>query len=69
MELLKSAAVGQPRILKDPPPEALLGSFAGDSLSIELRAWTNQTENWSEIKSELALAVRAVLAEHNIAVK
>jgi small-conductance mechanosensitive channel len=47
----------------------LLGSFAGDSLSIELRAWTNQTENWSEIKSELALAVRAVLAEHNIAVK
>jgi len=29
MELLKGAAVGQPKVLKDPPPQALLGSFAG----------------------------------------
>jgi small-conductance mechanosensitive channel len=69
LELLKGAAAAQPRVLKDPPPEALLGSFAGDSMSFELRAWTNQTEDWSQIRSELSLAVRAALAEHNIAVK
>jgi small-conductance mechanosensitive channel len=69
MELLKGAAVGQPQVLKDPPPQVLLGSFAGDSMNLELRVWTNQTEHWSQIRSELALAVRAILAEHNIAVK
>ncbi len=69
MELLTGAAAGQPRILKDPPPQALLGGFSGDSMSFELRAWTNQTEDWSQIRSELALAVRATLAEHNIGVK
>jgi small-conductance mechanosensitive channel len=69
MELLKDAAVGQPQVLKDPPPQVLLGSFAGDSMNFELRVWTNQTEDWSQIRSELALAVRAGLAEHNIVVK
>jgi small-conductance mechanosensitive channel len=69
MELLKGAAVEQPRVLKDPPPQALLGSFAGDSMNFELRIWINQSEDWSQIRSELALAVRAALAEHNIAVK
>ena len=69
MELLKGAAVGQPQILKDPPPQVLLGGFAGDSMNLELRVWTNQTEHWSQIRSELALAVRAGLAEQNIVVK
>jgi small-conductance mechanosensitive channel len=67
--LLTGAAAGQPRILKDPPPQALLGSFAGDTMSFELRAWINQTEDWSQIRSELALAVRATLAENKIVVK
>jgi small-conductance mechanosensitive channel len=69
MELLEGAAAKQSRVLKDPPPQALLGSFAGDSMNFELRIWINQTEDWSQIRSELALAVRATLAEHNIAVK
>jgi small-conductance mechanosensitive channel len=69
MELLKATALEQPSVLKDPPPQTLLGGFAGDSLSFELRIWTNQSEDWSHIRSDLALAVRAALAEHNIAVK
>jgi small-conductance mechanosensitive channel len=55
--------------MKDPPPLALLGSFAGDSMNFELRVWTDQSEDWSQIRSDLALAVRATLTEHNIAVK
>jgi len=69
MEWLRGAALEQPRVLKDPPPQVLLGSFAGDSLNLELRVWTNQSEDWSQIRSELGLGVRAALAEHNIAVK
>jgi small-conductance mechanosensitive channel len=69
MELIKAAAVGQPWVLKAPPPQTLLVSFAGDSMNFELRIWTNQSEDWSQIRSELALAVRATLAEHSIAMK
>jgi small-conductance mechanosensitive channel len=69
MELVQGAAVQQPRVLKDPPPQVLLSSFAGDSMNFELRVWTDQSEDWSQIRSELALAIRATLAEHSIAVK
>jgi small-conductance mechanosensitive channel len=69
MELLNGVAGEQPQVLKDPSPQALLGGFAGDSMNFELRIWINQSEDWSQIRSELALAVRAALAEHNIAVK
>ncbi len=69
MELLKGAAVAQPRVLKDPPPQALLGAFVGDSMTFELRTWVDQSEDWSQIRSELALAIRATLAENNIVVK
>jgi len=69
MELLKGVAAQQPLVLKEPPPRALLVSFAGDSMNLELRSWTNQSEDWSQIRSELAVAVRAALAEHKIAVK
>jgi len=69
MELLVGAAAEQPLALKDPPPQALLGGFAGDSMSFELRIWTSQSEEWSRIRSELALAVRATLAKHNLTVK
>lgn len=69
MEWLSSAALAQPRVLKDPPPKALLGSFSGDSLGFELRVWIDQAEDWSQVKSELSLAIRATLAEHNIAAK
>jgi small-conductance mechanosensitive channel len=47
----------------------LLGGVAGDSMSFELRIWTSQSEDWAQIRSNLALAVRAALDEHHITVK
>jgi potassium efflux system protein len=69
MELLRAAAVTRPLITKDPPPQVLLTSFSGDTLNFELRFWANQSEDWLRIRSEVALAVRAALAQQNIAVK
>ena len=69
MELLKAAAEAQPKITKKPPPQALLTGFSGDSLSFELRFWTDQLEDWSQIRSEVAVAARAALAQQSIAVK
>jgi small-conductance mechanosensitive channel len=69
MELLKGVAARQAQVIKEPPPQALLLSFAGDSMNFELRFWTNQSEDWSQIRSELAVAIRAALAAQNIKVK
>ncbi len=69
MELLQGAALAQARVLKDPPPQALLSGFSGDSMSFDLRVWIDQSGDWAQIRSELALAIRAKLAENNIAVK
>jgi small-conductance mechanosensitive channel len=69
LELLQGAAANQPLILKEPPPKALLISFDKDSVNFELRFWTNQSDDWSRIRSDLAVAVRAALAERNVALK
>jgi potassium-dependent mechanosensitive channel len=69
LELLQGAAAKQPLVLKEPPPKALLTGFDKDSVNFELRFWTNQSDDWSKIRSELAVAVRAALVERSIAVK
>ena len=69
MDLLKAAAAAQPRVLKEPPPQALLDSFSATSMSFILRTWIDQAEDWSHVRSELALAIRAALAENKIVVE
>ena len=69
MELLLAAARAQPRVLKDPPPRTLLSSFATDSMSFELRVWIDQSEDWSQVRSDLSLGIRATMAEHKVVVK
>jgi potassium-dependent mechanosensitive channel len=69
MELLNGLAAKHPQVNKEPPPQTLLTGFSGDSTSFELRCWTLQSEGSSQIRSELALAIRAALAERKITVK
>jgi small-conductance mechanosensitive channel len=68
IEALKSAAASHPAVLKDPPPQALFIDFTG-ALRFELRARTNQFEDWAAIRSELALAINSALIAQNIAIK
>jgi small-conductance mechanosensitive channel len=69
IEILKSAAANNPAVLKDPLPQALLIDFSGGGVRFELRARTNQFEDWSAIRSELALAINAGLIAQNISLK
>ena len=69
IELLQGTAAGQPRVLKEPPPKALLISFDKDALNFEVRFWSNQSDDMAAIRSELALAIRAALAERGILIK
>jgi potassium-dependent mechanosensitive channel len=69
IEILKSAAASNSSVLKDPAPQALFIDFAGGALRFELRARTNQFEDWSAIRSELALAINSALIGQNVAIK
>ena len=56
-------------INKDPPPEALVVRLGPDSLGLELRAWTDHSEQWMQIRSDLAVAVSSALAAEKIAIR
>jgi len=56
INLLLSTARAIPRILQDPAPECLFTGYGDNSVSFDLRGWTNQ-ENWAAVRSELMKAV------------
>jgi len=57
VEVIETAAGGHPRVLKNPPPRALLVGFGDSSIDFDLRFWTDQFADWSKIRSEVAVAV------------
>jgi small-conductance mechanosensitive channel len=69
IDTLRSAAANNPAVLKEPPPQALCIDFSGGALRFELRARTNQFEDWSAIRSELAVAINSALISQNIGIK
>jgi potassium-dependent mechanosensitive channel len=68
MALLIAAAKANPAILSDPPPRVLLTTFTAAAYTFELRAWTTSYQTWTEIRSDIALAISTALAKENIAV-
>ena len=67
LALLVETVKAHPLVLKDPPPHALLTSLGGATLNFEVRVWISSTENWLQVRSDLALAISAALARENIA--
>jgi len=57
MEMLESVARAHPQVLQVPAPKAFFTGFGDSSLNFELRAWTDQFDQWFQIRSELATAV------------
>src|ERR1044071_4691726 len=67
--VLEKAAAAHPLINKNPPPKALVVKLGPDSLGLELLAWTAQSEEWMQIRSDLAIAISAALTAEKIALK
>jgi potassium-dependent mechanosensitive channel len=68
VELLKSVAVNHPGLVKEPAPQAYVVSFAPGAVSFHLRAWTDQYEDWIQVRSDLSVAVDDALTRENIRV-
>ena len=57
MEMLETVARAHAHVLREPAPRAFFTGFGDSSINFELRAWTDQFDQWFQIKSELATAV------------
>ena len=68
-EILERTAAAHPLVAKDSPPQALVTKLGPDSITLELRAWTDRSDQWMQIRSELAIAVNAALTAEKIAMK
>ena len=57
IKVLEKVANANRHVLPNPPPQGLFTSFGDSSINFELRAWTDQFDDWPQIRSELAVAV------------
>jgi len=55
--VLEAVARANQGVLEKPPPQCLFTGYGDSSINFELRAWTDQFNNWRTIRSELASAV------------
>jgi small-conductance mechanosensitive channel len=69
IKLLEKTATAHPLVTGEPAPQALFVKLGPDSFGFELRAWTDRSELWMQIRSELAIAISATLAAENISIR
>jgi small-conductance mechanosensitive channel len=63
IQLLEEVAHRQPNVLEQPAPRALLIGYGDSSMNFQLRAWTDQFDDWQLISSDLASAVYDAVIE------
>jgi small-conductance mechanosensitive channel len=64
--LLVEIAKTHPLVMDNPPPVALFSGFGTDSLEFVLHAWTNDFDQWAQIRSDLGVAINAAFLKENI---
>jgi potassium efflux system protein len=69
IELLEGIASGHAKVARDPAPKAVVVKLGADSLGFELRAWTELVDEWSTVRSDLAVAINDALAAENVTIK
>ncbi len=63
IQLLEAVARRQPSVLEHPAPRCLLIGYGDSSMNFQLRAWTDQFDDWQFIGSDLASAVYDAVIE------
>ena len=68
VELLKRTAIAQSGVSKDPLPQVYVTNFSAGAVTFQLRAWTDRHEDWTQLRSDLSVAVNEALAREKIAI-
>jgi potassium efflux system protein len=65
-ELLEQSASETSGVVKSPAPQAFITTLNSKTLTLEVRAWTDQYEDWMKIQSDLWAAINRKLEHENI---
>ena len=68
IELLKSTALAHSGVTKEPPPQVYVVNFSASAITFQLRAWTDRHQDWTQLRSDLSLAVNDALVREKIAI-
>ncbi len=66
--LLTEVAGDHPLAAENPPPQTLMTEFGNDSLNFSVRLWTDEYDQWLQIKSDVAVAITEALAAAKISI-
>jgi small-conductance mechanosensitive channel len=66
IELLTKSVVGMEYVLTDPGPRTLFVGFGDTSIDFEVRAWTDNTDEWVQLRSNMVTAIYDALNEAGI---
>lgn len=66
IDLLTGVVANERTLVDDPAPVTLFKGFGENSIDFELRAWTEDTENWVQLRSKLVTAIYEALNKANI---
>ena len=66
IELLTRIASAHALVAAKPTPKALLAELGTDTLQFQLLAWTDHYEQWTQIRSDLAVAINAELLKEGM---
>jgi len=66
IDLVKKLVASNEKVSTQPAPQVYFSNVTGGVLNFELRAWTDQYEDWGKIRSDLALAINAALVKENL---
>lgn len=64
--VLCKAALSDPRVLKDPPPRALLVEFADSSLNFDLRFWSEDIWHIEQVSSDIRCTIGQLFHQEQI---
>ncbi len=66
--LLTDVAGAHPLAAKNPAPQTIMTEFGTDSLNFSVRVWTDEYDQWLQIKSDVAVAITEALTNANITI-
>ncbi|MEI6561907.1 MAG: mechanosensitive ion channel domain-containing protein [Verrucomicrobiota bacterium] len=66
IELLTRIAAAHALVVSTPAPKVLLTDLGTDMMQFQLSAWTDHCEQWTQIRSDLAVAINAELLKEGI---
>ncbi len=68
IELLRGTASAQQGVAKEPPPQVYVINFTAGAIALQLRAWTDRYQDWTQVRSDLSMAVNDVLVREKISI-